>query len=179
MRAYAPKSGPMTVADPPLPSAGRCTCFKVRRLARQLTALYDDALAASGLTVTQYSALSTLARADQPLPVARLARALGMDRTTTSRLVIPLERDGLLARAEGASTAVDARARPLVITGEGRRRLRVAIAGWEKAQRDVARVLGHELDASLRSVSDAAIRKLGEAGDCAARGQRETSKGHR
>jgi DNA-binding MarR family transcriptional regulator len=169
----------MTAADLPLPPAGRCTCFKVRRLARQLTALYDDALAGSGLTVTQYAALSTLARAEEPLPVARLAHALGMDRTTTSRLVHPLERDGLLARAEGAQAAVDARARPLIITGAGRRRLRAAIAGWEQAQRDVARALGHELDASLRSVADAANRKLGEAGDRAARAKRPASKGHR
>jgi DNA-binding MarR family transcriptional regulator len=151
----------------------------VRHLARQLTALYDDALAGSGLTVTQYAALSTMARADEPLPVARLARALGMDRSTTSRLVNPLERDGLLARAEGAETAVDARARPLVITGEGRRRLRVAIAGWEQAQRNIARVLGHELDASLRLVTDAANRKLGAASDCAGGGSRQASKGHR
>lgn len=168
----------MTAVDS-LPPSGRCTCFKVRRLARQLTALYDSALASSGLTVTQYAALSTLARADEPLPVARLARVLGMDRTTTSRLVHPLERDGLLNRADCAELGVDARARPLVITGEGRRRLRAAIAGWERAQREVARVLGHDLDATLRSVTDAANRKLGSAGNCAAQGELQGPKGRR
>jgi DNA-binding MarR family transcriptional regulator len=162
-----------------LPAGGRCTCFKVRRLARQLTALYDDALAGSGLTVTQYAALSTLARAEGPLPVARLARVLGMDRTTTSRLVNPLERDGLLARADCVQAGVDARARPLVITGEGKRRLRAAIPGWELAQREVARLLGHELDASLRSVADAANRRFGAARECTVRARPQIPKGHR
>jgi DNA-binding MarR family transcriptional regulator len=151
----------------------------VRRLARQLTALYDTALADSGLTVTQYAALSTLARAAEPLPVARLARALGMDRTTTSRLVSPLERDGLLARVDCMQAGVDARTRPLIVTGEGRRRLRTAIAGWEQAQRKVERLLGHELDASLRSIADAANRKLGAAGECIVRAGRHALKGHR
>jgi DNA-binding MarR family transcriptional regulator len=163
----------MTKVRADLPPAGRCTCFKVRRLARQLTALYDDALVRSGLTVTQYSALMTLARAGQPMPVAHLSRILGMDRTTTSRLVLPLERDGLLDRPGGAEAAGDARARPLAITAEGRRRLRAAIVGWEQAQRAVADALGPRLDAALRSVADEANRKLG--GGSVRRGER--SKG--
>lgn len=145
-----------------MPAAGSCTCFKVRRLARRLTSLYDDALARSGLTVTQYSALAALARADGAVTVAQLGQALGMDRTTTSRMVNPLERDGLVERASGET--VDARARPLAITRDGRRRLQAAAAGWEQAQRAVALALGPRLDASLREVTDAANRKLRVAG---------------
>jgi hypothetical protein len=134
-----------------LPPAGRCTCFKVRRLARQLTARYDSALAGSGLTVTQYAALSTLARADEPLPVARLARELGMDRTTTSRLVHPLERDGRLARADCAAGCRCARS-SLVITGGGGR-LR-GYPGWELSQRVAP--TRPRTRRPLRSVADAA-----------------------
>lgn len=141
-----------------LPVAGSCTCFKVRRLARRLTALYDEALARSGLTVTQYSALVTLARAGDAMTIAQLGQALGMDRTTTSRMVNPLERDGLVTRIN--AEAADARARPLAITGAGRRRLHAAVNGWEQAQQAVAQALGPRLDASLRELADAANRKL-------------------
>ena len=37
-----------------------CTCFRIRRLSRQVTQLYDDALRPVGLRVTQFSLLSAL-----------------------------------------------------------------------------------------------------------------------
>lgn len=153
-----------TPIDPlDLPTAGDCTCHKVRSLARRLTGLYDTALAAHGLTVTQYSALVTLARADVPVPVAELARRLQMDRTTTSRLVGPLEAAGLLVRADGGKGHVDARSRPLLLTTKGRRRLGAAIPAWRAAQRDVDAILGARLRASLDRAADAAGVALAEA----------------
>ena len=145
-------------ANPPiqLPDAGACTCHKVRSLARRLTAVYDAALAVHGLTVTQYSALVTLARSQVPVAVAELARRLEMDRTTTSRLVGPLEAAGLLVRADGAKGRGDARSRPLQLTTKGRRRLGAAIPAWHAAQRDVEALLGERLRASLDRAADAA-----------------------
>ena len=35
-----------------------CTCFRLRSLTRRVTQLYDQVLAPSGLTVTQYSLLA-------------------------------------------------------------------------------------------------------------------------
>jgi len=146
-----------TPIDPiDLPAAGACTCHKVRSLARRLTGLYDAALAAHGLTVTQYSALVTLARANAPVPVAELARRLQMDRTTTSRLVGPLEAAGLLVRADGGKGHADARSRPLQLTTKGRRRLSAAVPAWRAAQRDVDAILGERLRANLDRAADAA-----------------------
>jgi DNA-binding MarR family transcriptional regulator len=140
-----------------LPPPGSCTCSSVRRLARSLTALYDAALAAHGLTVTQYAALAALARAAVPLAVADLARRLQMDRTTTVRLMAPLEAGGLVARrGDGA----DRRARPLALTAAGRRRLSAAIAAWHAAQRAVDAQLGPRLADGLRTHADAATRAL-------------------
>jgi DNA-binding MarR family transcriptional regulator len=139
-----------------LPPAGACTCHKVRSLARRLTGLYDAALGAHGLTVTQYSALVTLVRADAPVPVVELARRLQMDRTTTSRLVGPLEAAGLVMRADGGKGRVDPRSRPLLLTAKGRRRLGAAIPAWRAAQRDVDALLGERLRASLDRAADAA-----------------------
>ena len=143
-----------------LPAPDSCTCAKVRGLARRLTGLYDVALSAHGLTVTQYAALATLARASEALPVAELARRLQMERTTTTRLVAPLLAGGLLARLDGRKIRGDGRARPLQLTSKGRRRLSAAIPAWRRAQHEVGKVLGARLRALLERTADAADRAL-------------------
>jgi DNA-binding MarR family transcriptional regulator len=146
-----------------LPATGLCTCHKVRSLARRLTGIYDTALAAHGLTVTQYAALAVAARSDAPVAVAELARRLQMDRTTTSRLVGPLEANGLLARAIVGNGRGDARSRPLQLTAKGRRRLTAAVPAWQAAQRDVEAILGQRLHSSLHRAADAASDALDAA----------------
>jgi len=122
--------------------------------------LYDVALSAHGLTVTQYAVLATLARASRALPVAELARRLQMERTTTTRLVAPLLAGGLLARLDGRKIRGDGRARPLQLTSKGRRRLSAAIPAWRRAQHDVGKVLGARLRVMLECTADAAHRAL-------------------
>jgi DNA-binding MarR family transcriptional regulator len=151
MHAFAPL---------PLPPAGSCTCWQVRRLARQLTALYDAALEPHELTVTQYSALVTLARLDAPCAVAALARHLDMDRTTTVRLVAPLEAAGLVARA---ALSGDRRARPLLLTAKGHRRLAAALPAWRKVQQQVDARLGARDADGLHEAAAKASRALGRA----------------
>ena len=142
-----------------------CTCHRVRSLARRLTVLYDAALAGHGLTVTQYAALVTLARSTAPVPVAELARRLQMDRTTTSRLVGPLEAAGLLARANTSAGRGDARSRPLHVTPKGRRRLGAAVPAWRAAQSEVNAILGERLRTSLDRDAEAACGALAAATD--------------
>ncbi len=154
-------------ANLPLPVRGSCTCSKVRGLARRLTGMYDAALAPHGLTVTQYAALVAIARVDGALAVADLAQRLQMDRTTTSRLVGPLERAGLVARvdarkARGERLRGDARMRPLQLTAKGERRLRSAIPAWQEVQSRVDALLGARLQATLMQAADAAGRALAE-----------------
>jgi len=144
-----------------LPVRGSCTCSKVRGLARRLTGIYDAALAPHGLTVTQYAALVAIARVEGALAVADLAQRLQMDRTTTSRLVGPLERAGLIARvdarkARGERLNGDARTRPLQLTAKGERRLRAATPAWQDVQGRVDALLGARLQAALMQAADAA-----------------------
>jgi DNA-binding MarR family transcriptional regulator len=125
--------------------------------------LYDAALVAHGVTVTQYAALASIARAQKCIPVAELARRLQMDRTTTTRLVMPLIESGLLMRHDGRALRGDARARPLELTAKGRRRLRATAPAWQVAQREVGQLLGQRLRASLLRTTDAAGRALAAA----------------
>jgi DNA-binding MarR family transcriptional regulator len=127
--------------------------------------MYDAALAPHGLTVTQYAALVAVARAEGALAVADLAQRLQMDRTTTSRLVGPLERAGLIARVDARKirserTRGDARTRPLQLTAKGERRLRSAIPAWQDVQSRVDALLGVRLQATLTQAADAAGRAL-------------------
>jgi DNA-binding MarR family transcriptional regulator len=152
-------------ANLPLPPRGSCTCSKVRGLARRLTGMYDAALAPHGLTVTQYAALVAVARAEGALAVADLAQRLQMDRTTTSRLVGPLERAGLVARVDARKVRNekmrgDARTRPLQLTAKGERRLRSATPAWQDVQSRVDALLGARLQATLTQAADAAGRAL-------------------
>lgn len=151
-------------ADASLPAAGSCTCTQVRGLARRLTGMYDAALAQHRLTITQYAALITLARAAQPLAIGALAQRLQMDRSTTTRLLAPLERDGLVAPPAAAHARrgerADHRARLLRLTPRGDRRLREAVPAWRAAQQQVDALLGARLATSLTRATRAAAQAL-------------------
>ena len=76
---------------------GPCACSQLRRTARKLSALYDQTLAPAGITVTQYALLVNVARAGKISRTA-LAAQLGMDRTTLTRNLMPLEKAGFVWR---------------------------------------------------------------------------------
>jgi DNA-binding MarR family transcriptional regulator len=117
------------------PSA--CACGRLRRAARALTQLYDDLMAPSGLRVTQFSLLRTLARTGTSR-VTDLAETLLLDRTALSRTLDPLVDRSLVRIARGR----DARTREVSLTASGERALRAAIPHWKRAQARVADALG-------------------------------------
>jgi len=127
-----------------------CACTLIRRAARRMTQLYDDALAPTGLRITQYSLLANLDRRG-PISMTDLAGVLGMDRTTLTRNVAPLERDGLLE----LRTAGHGRTKLATLSARGRRRLREAFPYWEQAQQRFGESLG------AHAVSD--LAQLGAA----------------
>ena len=132
-----------------------CTCFKLRKLARTVSRLYDQHLAAAGLKTTQYSVLANAAR--EALPVAALAERLGTERTTLTRNLKPLLDAGWLELLPG----VDSRQRIVTITDAGRVKLAAAYVHWRAAQTefetlmgvDAVRELHGRLDATLAQVS--------------------------
>src|SRR5229473_861357 len=83
-----------------MPSA--CTCFRLRSLTRRVTQLYDQVLAPSGLTVTQYSLLAHALRQDAAPTLSELAQQLFTDRTTLTRNLKLLADAGLVKVGDGA-----------------------------------------------------------------------------
>ena len=116
-----------------------CHCRVLREATRRTTQLYDRHLAPSGLRLGQYSVLAVLARAG-PLTVGALAEALVMDRTATSRTLLPLQRDGLVGSGPGR----DGRSRALELTPTGRERLAAARPLWLDAQAAFETAYGSE-----------------------------------
>lgn len=114
-----------------------CACNKLRRSARIVSALYDEALAPSGLTVAQFSLLRMLQRAG-PCSLTEFAAATGHDRTTLNRTLKPLEVAGFVASRCGA----DQRARIVEITAEARAAMRRAQPNWEAAEARIEAALG-------------------------------------
>ncbi len=122
-----------------LAMAPSCMCASVRRASRALTNLYDDILAPSGLRVMQFSLLVRLIDVDEAA-LTHLAEVQAIDRTTLTRTLAPLERDGLVTVTAGA----DRRTRIVRITDAGRAAMKRAFPYWREAQRQIITGLGGE-----------------------------------
>ncbi len=110
--------------------ATQCLCLAVRRAARTLSRRYDDALAGLGINNGQFTILAAVS-GPEPLSVSALSADLGMDRTTLTAALKPLERDGLI---DLCADPLDKRARLTAITAKGRSLLAQAAPRWRKAQ---------------------------------------------
>lgn len=121
-----------------------CACYNIRRAARLVTQLYDRVMEPSGLLSTQFGLLATIGRAERAT-VTRLAQSMGMDRTTLTRNLKPLERQGLIEMDAG----LDRRTHIVRLTEEGHQALRAALPLWRQAQALVRSRFGQERTAAL------------------------------
>ena len=116
-----------------------CMCHKTRMASRAITRAYDDALRKTGLRATQLAVLAAVG-SHGALSIQSLADVLGMDRTTLTRNLRPLEDKGLVLLAPEARH----RARMLELTAAGRAFLTKGLPLWEEAQRAIKRRLGQQ-----------------------------------
>jgi DNA-binding MarR family transcriptional regulator len=154
----------MAMADPiDIREVSGCTCLRARRVARQLTGAYDEALKPVGLTVNQFGVLAKLYGATRGgptgLPIGALADRVGMHPTTLNRDLKPLKAQNLIADAVEGS---DRRIRAVIITPKGLAKLRKAIPLWRRAQKRLEAALGAEATRALNDLLDLASTKLGK-----------------
>ncbi len=114
-----------------------CTCLSLRKAARAVTQMYDEALRPSRLRATQLSLLFSVEHAG-PRGITELAKMLVMDRTTLTRNLKPLLDQKLLEVIHGP----DRRQRPIAITPKGRDALAGALPLWQEVQVRLADGLG-------------------------------------
>jgi DNA-binding MarR family transcriptional regulator len=116
-----------------------CACFRARSMARAITGLYDETIADSGLKTTQLAILSTI-RGHGAVTMQELAAELGVDPSTMTRTLAPMEREGFVAIEPGE----DRRVKELALTPKGHRKLAEAARLWSRAQEELAAKIGRE-----------------------------------
>jgi DNA-binding MarR family transcriptional regulator len=131
-----------------------CNWSALREAVRHVGSLYEGQLAASGLTMGQFTLLSALAQCG-PMSINNLAAKLVMDRTTLGRNAMPLERRRLLSVRRSAR---DGRSRELQLTRAGSARLKAGAAGWQHAQRVFETTFGAQRAAEMRALLSAAVK---------------------
>jgi DNA-binding MarR family transcriptional regulator len=120
------------------PALGGCACFNARSAARAITDLYDRTLEPCGLRTTQFAMLAAI-QLRRGMTKQDLAAELGLDPSTMTRTLRPLETDGLIAVEAGAS---DRRVRSLTLTERGRRKVSEGHRLWHAAQARLRDELG-------------------------------------
>lgn len=114
-----------------------CVCANLRQATRRVTQAYEEVLRPTGLKATQFTLLATVAQTGQ-LPLTQLADFMGMDRTTLTRNLKPLQEQGLIGNPPGP----DRRMRLVDLTKKGLKTLEEALPLWEKAQANMVDKLG-------------------------------------
>src|SRR5919201_3822134 len=118
-------------------SASICTCGELRRAARAITLLYDNAFKSSGLLSTQFGVLQIICDIDS-IRISDLAGKLGMDRTTLTRNLSVLERQGFIQISQGK----DHRTRIVTATQKGHKAVAKTILLWNEVQHKVKQEMG-------------------------------------
>jgi DNA-binding MarR family transcriptional regulator len=125
----------------------RCACFDLRKATRAVSRLYDDCLRPSGLNITQYSLLRVIERESQ-ISMSTLSRYMVMDRTSVTRALMPLERDGVVRSSAGR----DKRTRIVSLTKKGAKLLASARPRWNEAQKTFLNLVGNQRWTTMRDL---------------------------
>jgi DNA-binding MarR family transcriptional regulator len=135
-------------SEPEIPdymAAAGCFCLASRQAARKITRLYDGFMQKSGMRSTQFTILSQLMLRGE-LSIGKLASLLGMERTTLTRNLTPLEQRKWISIKAGD----DPRARMLGITAPGRAAVRRGFPFWTQAQAEAGKLLGADGQSALK-----------------------------
>ncbi len=149
----------MDASTPALP----CLCASLRRSARALTQLYEEALRPLGLRASQFTILQVLSLAGERTQ-GELGRMLAMDSTTLTRTLGIMNRHRWIARRHGT----DRREWRIRLSTTGKAQLERALPHWEKVQALVRQQFGgSEWDQLIKRSNDVTnlVTKLTEQGD--------------
>lgn len=131
-----------------------CPAFNIRAASRVITQLFDEILKPTGLQITQFAVLVGVVSLDSP-SINQLAKGLVMDRTTLTRNLKPLEKEGLIKITSGD----DKRNHFVKITPKGKSAMEKTLPYWEKARTVVSEEFGQKhLDGLLKDL--ASVREI-------------------
>lgn len=117
-----------------------CAGLNVRLAARRITRYLEAKLAPTGLSLAQFGLLIHVAGARDDT-IGALAERSGLDQSTLSRNLRPLEAAGLV---EIATVEADLRRRAVWLTEQGSTRLENAMPVWREAHDALSLVINPE-----------------------------------
>ncbi len=130
-----------------------CLGVRVARLHRYTARRFDRELRDLGMTMPQLEILSLLVLRKTPMRPGEIADVLLAERSTVSRGLAVLDRNGWTAPTDTSPTG---RSMTVTITPKGADVLASAHAAWQRAQDDIAEALGQR----AQTVLDDWITKL-------------------
>lgn len=144
--------------DAELALTGICTCGVLRKVTRQMTKIYEDAMTGCPLTLSQFGIMARVIRSDGP-SLQALSDALKMDHSTLSRSIKSLER---LTFLELSPSQMDARIKEVRVTPAGIAAFELTAPEWKRAQFEVAEKLSTDGQAQLRETLLGVLSMLDE-----------------
>ncbi len=129
-----------------------CTSLNLRKAARAASQFLESYLAPLGLHTGQFGILSHISKAGSTT-MTHLAESLAVDRTTLTRNLQLMQRDGLVEVAPGQ----DKRIREITLTRFGQEKLAQAVPLWREAEAALCERLGADRQQMLLSHAAALI----------------------
>jgi DNA-binding MarR family transcriptional regulator len=126
-----------------------CLAVRVRLIGRAVTAVYERAVTSHGMTIAQVSLMAVLGKVG-PCPPSRLGEVLQLERSTVSRNLDILLRNGWVQADSSDAKGV----REVSLTSAGRHKLESVMPAWRTAQAKAARLLGDAGVKTVRTVAD-------------------------
>jgi DNA-binding MarR family transcriptional regulator len=126
-----------------------CLAVRIRLIGRTVTSLYDGALEPHGVTIAQVNLLAALGKVG-PCPPARLGEVLQLERSTVSRNLRLLLKQGWIEAAASDAKGM----REVVLTDAGRAKIESVVPDWRQAQERAAQLLGAGVTAIRGIASD-------------------------
>ncbi|WP_263465377.1 MarR family winged helix-turn-helix transcriptional regulator [Pseudomonas aeruginosa] len=133
-----------------------CTHTAIRRAARRLAYLYDEAMECVGLKSTQVALVGAIDQMTDPQTALgptlhELAGGLTIQISALTHALRPLVRDGLVELLPDAN---DKRTKRSVLTAQGKARIKQAVQAWSTVNHRVEEVLGPDSATLLRELAD-------------------------
>jgi DNA-binding MarR family transcriptional regulator len=120
-----------------------CIASRLRKLNRVVTSIYNAELTALGITASQFNILTALANM-QPTSAAQISRALHLEKSSLSRNLELMRRNGWI-KSEG-----QARISQLRVSANGESVYTKAFPCWERAQNKCHQILKPEITENLQ-----------------------------
>ncbi len=114
-----------------------CACANLRRATRAVTRMYNHALRADGLEITQFTLLMALNLTGETTQ-GKLGKLLALDSTTLTRTLKLVKERGWVKAMPGE----DRRQRRLTLTPSGKEKLQRSMPHWKQAQDTLQSALG-------------------------------------